>query len=112
MLGLLLSLLVAEKSGFRPAEGCEPEGLKELTDDMTFDELAAWAKEATTKDVFGYYRADRGGSFAGGPYLRQHGVEPTNAEGTKATFIAPAQPGSYPFHCEKHASMHGMLTVQ
>jgi len=32
MLGLLVSLLVAEKSGFQTASGCEPEGLKELTD--------------------------------------------------------------------------------
>jgi plastocyanin len=31
---------------------------------------------------------------------------------SKATFTAPMQPGSYPFHCNYHASMHGMLTVQ
>jgi hypothetical protein len=61
-------------------------GLSELNDDMTFQELADWAVEATTDDAFGYYRADRGGSFAGGPYLRQHGVEPTSEDGTKATF--------------------------
>lgn len=61
-------------------------GLSELTDDMTFQELADWAVEATTEDTFGYYRADRGGSFAGGPYLRQWGVEPTSEDGTKATF--------------------------
>lgn len=30
----------------------------------------------------------------------------------KAMFTAPAKPGSYPFHCDHHASMHGMLTVQ
>ena len=28
------------------------------------------------------------------------------------TFPAPAQPGSYPFGCDNHASMHGTLTVQ
>ena len=62
-------------------------GLSELSDDMTFQELSDWAVEATTADAFAYYRADRGGCFAGGPYLRQHGVEPTNADGTKATFL-------------------------
>jgi plastocyanin len=30
----------------------------------------------------------------------------------KATFTAPTQPGTYPFHCTYHPSMHGMLTVQ
>ncbi|MEN3318783.1 MAG: hypothetical protein V7643_2184 [Mycobacterium sp.] len=29
-----------------------------------------------------------------------------------ATFTAPSQPGSYPFHCNHHASMHGTLIVQ
>jgi len=62
-------------------------GLSELTDDMTFDQLKDWAKEATTADVFGYFPADRIGSFSGGPYLRQHGVEPTSEDGTKATFL-------------------------
>jgi plastocyanin len=31
---------------------------------------------------------------------------------SKATFTAPSQPGSYPFHCAYHSSMHGTLTVQ
>ena len=62
-------------------------GLSELTDEMTFQELADWAVEATTEDTFGYYRADRGGVFSGGPYLRQHGVEPTSEDGTTATFL-------------------------
>jgi plastocyanin len=31
---------------------------------------------------------------------------------SKTTFTAPMKPGSYPFHCNYHASMHGMLTVQ
>jgi hypothetical protein len=61
-------------------------GLSEPTDDMTFQQLADWAVEATTDDVFGYYAADRRGSFSGGPYLRQWGVEPTSEDGTKATF--------------------------
>jgi plastocyanin len=30
----------------------------------------------------------------------------------QATFTAPAQPGSYPYHCTFHASMHGVLVVQ
>jgi len=29
-----------------------------------------------------------------------------------ATFNAPTAPGSYPFHCKYHDSMHGTLTVQ
>jgi multiple sugar transport system substrate-binding protein len=62
-------------------------GIGEPSDDWTFDELAEWAQQGTTEDVFGYYRADRGGVFSGGPYLRQHGVEPTDAEGKKATFL-------------------------
>lgn len=63
-------------------------GLPEPTDDMTFAELADWAQKATTSDVFGYYRADRGSDpFGSGPYYRQHGVEPVNEDGTKATFL-------------------------
>src|SRR5690242_2006396 len=34
------------------------------------------------------------------------------AGSSKAVFTAPNKPGSYPFHCEHHASMHGVLTVQ
>jgi ABC-type glycerol-3-phosphate transport system substrate-binding protein len=64
----------------------EEMGLPLLTDEMTFAELADWAVEATTDDVFGYYRADRGGAFSGGPFLRQWGVEPTNEDGTRALF--------------------------
>lgn len=33
------------------------------------------------------------------------------AEGT-TTFTAPTKPGSYPFHCTIHPSMHGTLVVQ
>ena len=63
-------------------------GLPELTDEMTFQELADWAVEATTEDVFGYFPADRGSDpFGSGPFLRQWGVEPTNEDGTKATFL-------------------------
>ncbi len=32
-------------------------GLPEPTDDMTFAELAEWAQQGTTDDVFGYSRA-------------------------------------------------------
>jgi plastocyanin len=31
---------------------------------------------------------------------------------SEATFTAPSQPGSYPFHCNNHTSMHGTLIVQ
>ncbi|MEZ4861278.1 MAG: substrate-binding domain-containing protein [Caldilineaceae bacterium] len=62
-------------------------GIGEPSDEWTFDELADWAQAGTTDDVFGYYRADRGGVFGGGPYLRQHGVAPTSEDGTKATFL-------------------------
>jgi multiple sugar transport system substrate-binding protein len=65
----------------------EEMGVGEPTDDWTFDELTDWAVNATTDDTFGYYRADRGGAFAGGPYLRQWGVEPTSEDGTRATFL-------------------------
>ena len=30
----------------------------------------------------------------------------------QTTFTAPAQPGSYPYYCEIHPSMHGVLVVQ
>ena len=62
-------------------------GIGEPSDDWTFAELADWAQAGTTADHFGYYRADRGGSFGGAPYLRQWGVEPTSADGTRATFM-------------------------
>ena len=31
---------------------------------------------------------------------------------SQATLTAPAQPGTYPFHCTYHSNMHGVLTVQ
>jgi plastocyanin len=31
---------------------------------------------------------------------------------SQATFAAPSQPGSYPFHCTYHPNMHGVLVVQ
>jgi plastocyanin len=31
--------------------------------------------------------------------------------GTK-TFTAPSKPGTYPFHCNYHAHMHGKLVVK
>jgi len=32
--------------------------------------------------------------------------------GGTTTFTAPTTPGSYPFHCKYHDTMHGSLTVQ
>ncbi len=32
--------------------------------------------------------------------------------GTISTFTAPSKPGSYPFHCNFHANMHGVLIVK
>lgn len=41
------------------------------------------------------------------------GAFDVEVEGKKqATFTAPSQPGTYPFHCTYHPSMHGTLTVQ
>ncbi len=63
-------------------------GLSEPTDDWTFAELAAWAQEGTQDGLFGYYNADRNFmAFSGAPYLRQHGVEPVNEDGTQVTLL-------------------------
>jgi maltose-binding protein MalE len=63
-------------------------GIGEPNDEWTFDELAAWAQSGTSDDVFGYYNADRSFmAFSGAPYLRQRGIEPTDAEGVTATFL-------------------------
>ncbi|MEW1808731.1 cupredoxin domain-containing protein [Pseudarthrobacter sp. NPDC080039] len=32
--------------------------------------------------------------------------------GTSTTFIAPAKPGTYSYHCTYHSNMHGSLTVK
>ncbi|MGH3502263.1 MAG: cupredoxin domain-containing protein [Nocardioidaceae bacterium] len=32
--------------------------------------------------------------------------------GDTVTFTAPSKPGSYPYHCEYHSSMHGTLVVK
>lgn len=32
--------------------------------------------------------------------------------GATMSFTAPVKPGSYPFHCELHANMHGVLVVR
>jgi multiple sugar transport system substrate-binding protein len=66
----------------------EEMGIGEPSDDWTFDELAEWAQQGTNEETFGYYAADRAYlGFSGAPYLRQHGVEQVNAEGTQATFL-------------------------
>ena len=31
---------------------------------------------------------------------------------SQTTFTAPTKPGSYPYHCEIHSTMHGTLIVQ
>jgi plastocyanin len=45
--------------------------------------------------------ADSGGAF-----------DVTVSAGGTATFTAPSKPGSYPYHCNFHAEMHGSLTVK
>jgi plastocyanin len=41
------------------------------------------------------------------------GLFDVDVKGTgQSTFAAPAQPGSYPYHCTFHPSMHGVLVVQ
>jgi plastocyanin len=32
--------------------------------------------------------------------------------GETATFTAPSQPGTYPYHCSYHPAMHGTLVVK
>jgi predicted Zn finger-like uncharacterized protein len=46
MLGMLLSLLVAEKSGFHPVEAGEMTGLKEISDRLTQDALESLRQSA------------------------------------------------------------------
>jgi uncharacterized membrane protein YqiK len=46
MLGLLLNLLVAEKSGFHPGDGAEPAGLKELSERITREALESLQQPA------------------------------------------------------------------
>ncbi|HEY8692101.1 MAG TPA: extracellular solute-binding protein, partial [Chloroflexota bacterium] len=67
-------------------------GLQEPTDDMTFEDWSAWAKSGTrsgTSPTYGFYHGDWGNDpFGNGPLLRQFGVEPVSADGTKATFLS------------------------
>ncbi len=42
------------------------------------------------------------GSFVGGPFNNK----------APGTLVAPSKPGSYPFHCEIHPTMHGTLVVR
>jgi uncharacterized membrane protein YqiK len=46
MLGLLLNLLVAEKSGFHTGDGAEPAGLRELSERITREALEALGRPA------------------------------------------------------------------
>jgi ABC-type glycerol-3-phosphate transport system substrate-binding protein len=73
-------------------------GLPDPKDDWTFDELAEWARKATTAGgsvggggsagSFGYFRGDSGtAAFPAVPYLRQWGVEPVDKTGKRATFM-------------------------
>ena len=63
-------------------------GLQPPADDMTFDDLMAWAKKGTSADVFGYFRGNSGDTpFSGLSYLRAWGVEPVDTAGKKATFL-------------------------
>ncbi|HZQ99123.1 MAG TPA: extracellular solute-binding protein [Chloroflexota bacterium] len=63
-------------------------GLSLPTNDMTFDDLQAWAKKGTSGDTFGYFRGSSGNTpFGGLSYLRQWGVEPVDKTGKKATFL-------------------------
>ena len=39
MLGLLINLLVAEKSGFQPVDASEMSGLKEISERLTHDAM-------------------------------------------------------------------------
>ena len=67
-------------------------GLKEPSDDWTFDDWASWAKAGTRTGsavTYGFYSGDWGNDpFGGGPYLRQYGVEPVDTAGKKATFLS------------------------
>jgi plastocyanin len=45
--------------------------------------------------------ADNAGSF-----------DVTVNPGKSVTFTAPSKPGSYPYHCNFHSNMQGMLTVR
>ncbi|MEZ4664779.1 MAG: extracellular solute-binding protein [Caldilineaceae bacterium] len=77
----IVPVIAYNKTKIAEMGGAEP------SDEWTFDELAAWAQEMTTDDVFGYYPADRAYlGFSGAPFLRQWGVEQVNEEGTQATF--------------------------
>ncbi len=49
MLGLLIDLLVAEKSGWQPADGHEAAGLKDLAANMTSEVIESLQSESTQK---------------------------------------------------------------
>ena len=51
MLGLLINLLVAEKSGFKPYETTEDGDLKEMVDRMTRQAMASMEAEVPAAQV-------------------------------------------------------------
>jgi uncharacterized membrane protein YqiK len=51
MLGLLLSLLVAEKSGFQPVDLAEMSGLKDISDQLTHDAMESLRQGGTVVSV-------------------------------------------------------------
>jgi hypothetical protein len=51
MLGMLINLLVAEKSGFAPVAVAEMSGMKELTERLTQESLEALRQAAAAPKV-------------------------------------------------------------
>ena len=51
LLGMLISLLVAEKSGFQAADGASMAGLEELTENMTREAMQSMQQAVTAQDA-------------------------------------------------------------
>ena len=63
-------------------------GIGEPKDDWVLDDWITWAKAGTKNGLFGYSRGAGGNNpHSMGPFLRQHGVEPTDKTGKKSTFL-------------------------
>lgn len=61
-----------------------PPDSKSTTGNWTFDDMNAWAKEATKSGFFGYSKGDHGGNPIGEiPELRQWGIELADSTGKK-----------------------------